>query len=524
METLPLFPLQEFEQVEATAQPGEEEGRGSWTGERDVDGTPARTGDPGHQADWLGVEEEPEDPPASTKRAGGGQEGDPVYERTGLQGPFPLGSLALLFPDLAEDELASLALDIAANGLLEEITLAGDPPRIVDGKNRLRACERAGVNPSYRLLRKDIDPRDYVWARNGERRDLTKSQRAMAIAELLPFSGPGRPRTVDEKDENSAVLQNYGGRTMDRTARQGGFSARLLSDAARVADKNGPATPELRDAVRQGLVTVTGAANGTVLKAPQELQRQAVALVRNGEAKTVAAAVKRISENLTAPGDQKPSQLTPSLRFGERASFHHCSVEGLAGRIAPGSVDLIVASPPRSAGLPAFSDLATLAVRALTPEGLLVVAVLCRRRLPRILNRLQKTGLEWVIDLSLLFPAPVSVSDEPHRIGLRRVALLVFGKPGARLDLECDIIEVPPACADAGAQQASGIRGGLALAVQTLASPGQVVCDPIAGGRDGVAQAAVGAGCTFIGADQDQDRMHTVCRLLESGGYGDASI
>ena len=234
METLPLFPLQEFEQVEATAQPGEEEGRGSWTGERDVDGTPARTGDPGHQADWLGVAEEPEDPSASTKRASDGQEGDPVYERTGLQGPFPLGPLALMFPDLAEDELASLALDIAANGLLEEITVAGDPPHVVDGKNRLRACDRVGVNPSYRLLREDIDPRDYVWARNGERRDLTKSQRAMAIAELFPFSGPGRPRTVDD---NSAVLQNYGRRTMDRTAGQGGFSARLLSDAARVADK-----------------------------------------------------------------------------------------------------------------------------------------------------------------------------------------------------------------------------------------------------------------------------------------------
>ena len=97
-----------------------------------------------------------------------------------------------------------------------------------------------------------------------------------------------------------------------------------------------------------------------------------------------------------------------------------------------------------------------------------MVAVLCHRQLPRILNRLQKPGLEWVIDLSLLYPTPVSVPDGPHRIGLDRVGLLVFGKPRARLNLECDIIEVPPASTDAGAE-VSGIRGGMALAVQTLA-------------------------------------------------------
>ena len=165
---------------------------------------------------------------------------------------------------------------------------------------------------AYRLLREDIDPCDYVWPRNGERRDLTKSKRALAIAELVPLSGPGRPRTVAE---NFAVLQKYGRRTTDRTARQRGFSTRLLSDAAKVADQNGPATPELRDAVRQGLVSVTGAANGTVLKPPRELQQQAVALVRNGEARTVAAAVKRISENPTTPDYLESPAAAPYCRF-----------------------------------------------------------------------------------------------------------------------------------------------------------------------------------------------------------------
>ena len=123
------------------------------------------------------------------------QDGDArsIYESTGLHGPLPLGPLALIFPDSPEADLNALAVDIAANGLLEEITVAGNPPAIVDGKRRLRACEQAGVQPVYRRLREDIDPRNYVWARNGERRDLTKGQKAFADAGLSSFSGPGRP-------------------------------------------------------------------------------------------------------------------------------------------------------------------------------------------------------------------------------------------------------------------------------------------------------------------------------------------
>ena len=101
-----------------------------------------------------------------------------------------------LGPDLPLPDpkgLGALAANIEANGLLEEITVWGNPPQVVDGKQRERACLRAGVQPRYRRLREDIDPRDYVWAKNGARRDLTPSQKALAAAELFPGSTPGRP-------------------------------------------------------------------------------------------------------------------------------------------------------------------------------------------------------------------------------------------------------------------------------------------------------------------------------------------
>ena len=431
----------------------------------------------------------------------------PVYESTGLPGPFALGPLALVFPDSPEEGLNALAVDIAANGLLEEITVAGYPPSILDGKRRLRACERAGRQPVYRLLRRDIDPRNYLWAKNGERRDLTKSQKALAAAELSSFSGPGRPRN---EGENSAVLQNSPRTTMDQVAGQGGFSTRLLNDAARIADRDGHAVPELREAVREGMTTITDVAQSRVISAPPDVQRQAVALVRADEARTVAAAVARVLAH--AAEQDSPTTFSPT-RSGEIATFHHCSVADLGQRMAPGTVDLIVALPPADARLATFSDLAALATRALTQEGVMVVAVADTGRLPGMLARLRRHGPEWIMEFSLLFPTPVAASGDPNWIALRRVALLVCGKPGARLRGEGDIIDLSAPSAGTG-DRPPELKDGMAQVVRHFASSGQVVCDPMVGGRSAVASAAIGGGCTFIGADDDQSRIDRVVEQL----------
>lgn len=79
------------------------------------------------------------------------------------------------FPMLDEKRLADLADDILNNGLREPIRIYQG--QIVDGRNRFRACELAGVAPRFDSLPDDIDPWAYVWSLNGERRDLTADQR-----------------------------------------------------------------------------------------------------------------------------------------------------------------------------------------------------------------------------------------------------------------------------------------------------------------------------------------------------------
>ncbi|WP_420036041.1 ParB N-terminal domain-containing protein [Streptomyces sp. cg28] len=81
---------------------------------------------------------------------------------------------------LDEDELQALADDICELGQLQPIVL--DPTgRILDGRNRLRACELAGVEPEYVTYSGD-NPSSYTLAVNLRRRSLSKGQAAMIAA------------------------------------------------------------------------------------------------------------------------------------------------------------------------------------------------------------------------------------------------------------------------------------------------------------------------------------------------------
>jgi ParB-like chromosome segregation protein Spo0J len=50
------------------------------------------------------------------------------------------------FPMMSDDKLDALADDIKVNGLLHPIIRDKDG-RLVDGRNRLAACKRAGIEP-----------------------------------------------------------------------------------------------------------------------------------------------------------------------------------------------------------------------------------------------------------------------------------------------------------------------------------------------------------------------------------------
>jgi hypothetical protein len=92
--------------------------------------------------------------------------------------------LAGLFPPMEGAELDALAIDIKANGLQEQIALYEG--KILDGRNRYRACLAAGVSPvTYDADPFIRDPAAYVVSANLHRRHLTAEQKRELITKLL---------------------------------------------------------------------------------------------------------------------------------------------------------------------------------------------------------------------------------------------------------------------------------------------------------------------------------------------------
>lgn len=77
------------------------------------------------------------------------------------------------FPMMSDDRFAELLEDIRANGQRSPITLIDG--KILDGRNRYKACCELGIKPATR--NHDGDPWSYVWSLNGQRRDLVAEQR-----------------------------------------------------------------------------------------------------------------------------------------------------------------------------------------------------------------------------------------------------------------------------------------------------------------------------------------------------------
>ncbi|OFS73873.1 hypothetical protein HMPREF3167_06200 [Trueperella sp. HMSC08B05] len=87
------------------------------------------------------------------------------------------------YPMLPADELAELTQSIRANGLRQPIVLDTEG-RILDGRNRYVACEKAGIQPQFTTYEGE-DLAEYVIDCNTSRRHMSTGARAMATALIL---------------------------------------------------------------------------------------------------------------------------------------------------------------------------------------------------------------------------------------------------------------------------------------------------------------------------------------------------
>jgi N6-adenosine-specific RNA methylase IME4 len=166
-------------------------------------------------------------------------------------GPFPYHPFADCFPLIEGDELEALAADIAANGLVNAIVLHDD--MILDGRNREKACEKAGIAPRYEVYEGD-DPLGFVISLNIKRRHLDTAQLASAGANMANM------RQGERTDRPSAKLQKV--ISQADAAAMLGVSVRTVATASAIIK----ASEEVADAVFKGRVTLATAIDIVDLK------------------------------------------------------------------------------------------------------------------------------------------------------------------------------------------------------------------------------------------------------------------
>jgi len=158
---------------------------------------------------------------------------------------------AQLFPMASEGELAEMAADIKQRGLLHPIITVNG--QILDGRNRFRACELAGVTPDFREY-EGVDPLADVISWNLHRRQLSTSQRAALAAELKPMFEEEAKGRMSAGGKGVANLPQAG-KSRDQAAQAVNVSGRIVQDAETVLKDD----PEEFEKIKNGRITVNAA-------------------------------------------------------------------------------------------------------------------------------------------------------------------------------------------------------------------------------------------------------------------------
>lgn len=182
--------------------------------------------------------------------------------------PHPL---AELFPMLPDAEIRELADDIVTYGQREPIVMLDG--LVLDGRNRLAACQFAQVEPRFVDFDGD-DPLGFVLSLNLHRRHLSESQRAMVAARLVDWD-----RGINQATAGPANLPTR------EAARRLSISERAVIAAKRIRDHG---AAELVDAIRDGRVSVHAG------EALSELEHQAQLDVLRREEREIVARAKEI--------------------------------------------------------------------------------------------------------------------------------------------------------------------------------------------------------------------------------------
>ena len=372
--------------------------------------------------------------------------------------------VAKVFPLLPEGELQRLADNIKENGLQQSIVVQDGV--LLDGRNRLAACELVGVRPRFEKYT-GSNPIGFIIGANVNRRNLSVGQKVAVAVELEPiFAKEAEERRLatlkrgDVKPVKGSGPLTEEGQARDQAATAVGLAGKTVSRGKTIKKE----APELFEEIKQGTLTVAKA--WREIKARQKRKQ-----------------MKKATKEIASDKVKSPSRV---------CDVRHCScAELFASGIQP---DAVITDPPYPKKfLPVFSELAE-ACRAVP----LVAVMVGQSYLPEVL-RLLCEHLKYRWTLAYLTPGGQAVQQFPAKVNTFWKPVLLFGKAAEWFG---DVTRSDVNDNDKEHHHWGQSESGMADLVERLTLPGHLVCDPFVGGGT-TAVVSVALNRRFVGCDVD---------------------
>jgi hypothetical protein len=385
-------------------------------------------------------------------------------EGRGMTKALTFHPIADVFPLMQGRRFEALVEDIRANGLLHPIVI--HQQKILDGRNRWRACQEAGVAIKTEEYT-GTDPVRFVVTVNLARRHLSASQRAMVAARIATLK-VGRPK----KTQICAISMELAAAHLDVSERS--------VDSARV-----------------------------VLSSEDE---KLVAAVDDDEI-SVSAAASKVQTTRRRAEIAEQAKAVPAN--GERYRLVNASVGKLLLEPAS-SIDLIVTDPPYPEEfLPLFGELARGAAHVLKPGGLLV-CMTGQSWLPRVFAELASTNLEYLWTLAYLTPGGQATQVFPRKVNTFWKPVIVYCQGAYKGEWYGDVTKSDVNDNDKDHHHWGQSVSGMRDLMRRFVMPGHMIVDPFLGGGT-TAVVALELGATFLGFDISQDAIDaTRARLADA--------
>ena len=163
--------------------------------------------------------------------------------------------IADIWPMMSDDDLQGLSNDIKHQGLLTPVWLYED--KILDGRNRAKACQMAGVKVETKTYTGD-NPVAFAFSLNEKRRHLSSGARAALAVEAKPlYEAEAKKRQGQRTDLSDANFQQKvaESQSRDKAATDFGTNHQYVNQAEKVKAQ----APEVFEKLKQGKVSMQDA-------------------------------------------------------------------------------------------------------------------------------------------------------------------------------------------------------------------------------------------------------------------------